>query len=321
MSGRILVTGSAGFLGRHLCALLKARGDEPIGLDLQSTENGPWEEVQGSVTDLSTFEAAGQVDGVLHGAALTDLWQKDPGAFERVNVGGTKNAACFARSQNAPLVIISSYTTLMNRGIASETVINGQEENAPRELFGPYPASKRQAVIEAKAMVPDLTVVYPTAPLGPGDYRLTPPMKLVRDLAAGSLPGVMRGRINVVDIRDAAMAILEALEHPGGRYLVGAQDLTLMEFAEAVATTAGVKPPGMNVPPFVARAAAHAEALICQVTKKPPNAPIDGVNLAALPVTFDASAAKADLGFRPRPLEETLRDGIDFLVQEELLSA
>lgn len=321
MTGRVLVTGSAGFLGRHLCRMLSEREDEVVGFDVREGSSAA-RKIEGSVSDPSVWERVGPVDAVIHGAAITDLWRRDSADFDEVNRRGTELAAVFAARAQAPLIYISSYTTLMSKTSAPGEVLRGNEAPAPRNLIGAYARSKREAEMGARTAHPRTIVVHPTAPIGPGDFQLTPPMRLLRDVAAGSLPGVMRGRINVVDIRDVAAGVLAALDRgeSGAHYLLAGEDLTLRAFADRGAAAADVKPPGMTVPPFVASLAARAETAIAGVTGRPPRAPVDGVRLAALDVSFDAGRAKAELGFCPRPTGDAIRDALDFLRQEGLLA-
>ncbi|MEM9840280.1 MAG: NAD-dependent epimerase/dehydratase family protein [Pseudomonadota bacterium] len=315
MSRRVLVTGSAGFLGRHICRILRERGDTPIGLDVRGDDDAPYMQVVGSVTDLKAWETAREVDAVVHTAALSGLWHPDPTQFDVVNRGGCSEAARYAVRNKIPLVIISSYTVLMAVTTTEETALTGAEVRNPDELIGPYAQAKRRGEIEALEIDPSAVILRPTALIGPGDDGPTPPMAMLRDVALAKLPGVMAGRINVVDVRDVAKAVLSVLDHPQteGPYLISGYDLSLKAFAEQIARVAGVSPPMLEVPTFMARFASRADHLLAGWQKRDVKAPRDGVELALLPVTFDASKAKAEIGFGPRPLEETIKDAVAYV--------
>lgn len=322
MSRRILVTGGGGFLGRHLCRLLRERGDDPVALDLRHPQDVPWTTIRGSVIDAEAWQTAGRCDALIHAAAITDLWSRDPSVYDRVNRGGTEMAALFARRQGIRLIVVSSYTVLIGRGMRREMVLDGKRIPPPIDLVGAYPRSKRAAEQAALRHHPETVIVRPTAPIGPGDVALTPPMRLLRDVAAGSLPGMMRGRINIVDIRDVAAGTLAALDRgkPGAAYLLSGRDLSLRSFASEVAAKAPVGAPRLEVPGFVAALAARVEEAASRWSGRPVRAPLDGVVLASRPVAFDPWLARQDLGFESRPLDQSIGDAIAFLRQEGLLA-
>ena len=320
MGKRIIVTGGAGFLGRHVCDLADSRGDDVISLDLQKRDE-PYIHLQGSVTDDTLWDGLPSADVVVHGAALTNLWHKDPSAFEEVNVGGTAKALKYAERVGARFIYISSYTASLPRKASRPFTVSHRTVIDRTALAGRYPRSKWDAERLCEASPVPTTILRPTAPIGPGDYGPTPPMGLVRDLVSGELPGIMAGSINVVDVRDLAQAVFSAVHRgeEGHAYLLSGYDLPLKSFAKMIAMEARVKAPGLVVPPFVARLAARFDGLKSALTGSPVTAPLDGVRLASLPVTFDASAAQTDLLFDPRPLEMTINDAVEFARQELLL--
>lgn len=73
---RSLVTGSEGFIGRHLCEALRARGDVVIGLDLKSGED---------VCDCDLPDA----NLVFHLAAQTNAYFEDAIVDAEVNIIGS----------------------------------------------------------------------------------------------------------------------------------------------------------------------------------------------------------------------------------------
>jgi len=189
---KVLLTGAGGFLGGHVAAGLLARGDAVRGLDRAFPAPPPgMERMTASVLDAPALGRAMEgVEAVIHAAALTGLWARDPAAFERVNAGGTRAVMAAARAAGvARVVLVSSYVTLISgrRGNAPRRV-DETLELPPDALAGPYPRSKRLAELAALAADPPAVVVLPSAPVGPGDHRPTPPGAMLCDLAAGRLP-------------------------------------------------------------------------------------------------------------------------------------
>lgn len=94
MSMRILVTGSNGFVGRHLCIRLESLGHEVLRSDLGAGDGGEvyfdCDIADSSAVD-SLVEWAGHLDVVVHLAAVTFVpdSQTDPARVMDVNLRGT----------------------------------------------------------------------------------------------------------------------------------------------------------------------------------------------------------------------------------------
>ncbi|MFZ5617939.1 MAG: NAD-dependent epimerase/dehydratase family protein, partial [Pseudomonadota bacterium] len=184
-----LVTGGAGFVGRHLVRALKARGESVRALDLVAAADV--ETIIGSIDDSAiAAKAVTGADTVFHLAGNAQLWAKDRSAFERVNHLGTRvmlEAAVKAGVRR--FIHCSSLTTL----IGEKTPIGTSNADegillSPDEMLGPYPRSKRLAEIAVEEAVRrgiDAVIAIPTEPLGPGDESLTPPTRMILDLLDG----------------------------------------------------------------------------------------------------------------------------------------
>ena len=121
-----------------------------------------------------------------------------------------------------------------------------------------YHASKvLQERAALRANLPVVTVL-PTAPIGPRDARPTPTGQIVVDVMRGRIPAYLDGAMNLVAVEDVGRAHVLALErgHPGERYLVGGQNLSLAEVMGLFARHAGTRPPAWRMPYPVALTAA-----------------------------------------------------------------
>ncbi len=314
-----LVTGAGGFLGGRIVGLLAAR-DEPVrALDLTWPVPLPQgvEQVTGSILDVETLaQACAGAEYVINAAAIAHLWSPGIFDFDRVNVVGLCRVLAAARRAGSRVVHVSSYTTLLAHDTAPDTLLDGTAELVPNRLTGPYPRSKRQAELALTSAVAAgqwATMVLPTAPIGAGDVRLTPPAAMLRDLATGALPALLDCRLNLVDAEAVADACLAARTEgvPGARYLLSGEDIEIGDLADLVAARTGIAAPRRRVPYWVAKSAARVEAIVARLTKRPPKAPLTGVRLARLRPRFDASLARETLGFSPRPLEVSLDEALD----------
>ncbi|MEM9011277.1 MAG: NAD-dependent epimerase/dehydratase family protein [Pseudomonadota bacterium] len=317
----VVITGAAGFLGRHVAEALLARGETVRSLDLVAPHLAGVEAITGSVTDLAIVREALQgADGLVHAAAIADLWVRDSARYEAVNVEGTRTVLNAAAEMGiARAVHVSSYTTLVAGGTAEPTApLTEDVVHPPEAMLGPYPASKRRAELVAEEMAAKglaVSIVQPSAPIGPGDRNLTPPGRMLRDAAAGRLPAVLDCLMNVVDAASVAAGIVAALGRgaPGRRYLLTGEDIEMAELARRIAAAAGVKAPRARVPGAVALAAARVEAGIAAITGRPPQAPLTGVRLALRRRRFSNARAREELGFAPAPIDSAIAGAVAWL--------
>jgi len=329
--GPTLVTGAGGFLGGHVVAALAARGEAVRALDIAFPAALPAgvERIDGSILDAAALEGAMAGAGaVIHCAAIADLWAPNRWAHGRVNMRGTCEVLIAARRAGARVVHVSSYVTLIGGPdpgfTGGEVTLDETLELTPSDLLGPYPRSKREAELAALAaarMGQDAVIVLPSAPVGPGDHRLTPPSRMIRDLAAGKTPAVLDCLLNLVDVRALAIGVIAARDNgcSGERYLLTGEDLPMTDLAARVAALAGVAAPRFRAPHWLALAAARAGAAVSTLTGRPPAAPLTGVRLAGRRVRFDNAKARDELGFAPPPIDEALADAVTWVRAAGLL--
>lgn len=320
-AGPILVTGSSGFIGQHVVAELVAAGRAVRALDIAPPIRPlppAVEFIQASVTDDAAVRAAvAGVGGVVHLAALSNLWSRHQALLLTTNAQATGRLAAAARTAGAGrLVYVSSYTTLIGEPQSNPEPIDGCRDPAPGTLAGCYPRAKRLG--EALAMAEagdgfDVVTVLPTMPLGPGDGNITAPTRLLLDLAHGRLPALLEALINIVDVRDLATSIVRTLDagRAGARYLLGGHELPLTVFADLVAAASGRQAPSVRVPyPVAYTVALVEEHVIARLTGRTPVTTIAGVKLARWARPMNDSLAREELGHASRPIEDSIRDAL-----------
>ena len=152
-----------------------------------------------------------------------------------------------------------------------------------------------------------MVIVNPTFVLGPDDPTRTS-MGLVRRFCLGQIPAYVDGALNIVDVRDVAAGHLLADERGelGQRYILGGRNFTFDRLFADLARISGVAPPPLKLPTRVAVAGAEA---VARVGLRPPSPP-EEILSASQWWTYRNTKARRELGFAPRPHEETLEDAV-----------
>ena len=122
--------------------------------------------------------------------------------------------------------------------------------------------------------------------------------------------------MNIVDVRDVAEVFMAAMERgkAGQTYLIGATNLTIEDFFAKLAKLSGVAAPRLKVPYALAHAGARAGSRLLGIFgKSDPGLDPAVVEMASHFWYLDDSAARSDLGWDPRPLEETLEESIKWV--------
>ena len=141
----ILLTGSSGWLGRHLAPLLAADGHLVVGLDVAP---GPDTRVLGTVADrplVARVMRDHAIDAVIHGAALhqPDIARYPKQSFIDVNITGTLNLLEEACAVGANRFVFTSTTSLMisadiraGKGAGAAWLDESSGPLTPRNIYG-----------------------------------------------------------------------------------------------------------------------------------------------------------------------------------------
>lgn len=145
----VLITGSEGFLGSRLAALLHGGGADVVGLDVATAGPGrPWPVATGDVTDRALVEmlfAENEVTSVVHGGGISGphVCNQDPARVFRTNVLGTLNLLEVARQRRMPgrMVFLSS-SSVYGEAAERASCETPVEERWPLLASEPYGCSK-----------------------------------------------------------------------------------------------------------------------------------------------------------------------------------
>jgi dihydroflavonol-4-reductase len=182
-----------------------------------------------------------------------------------------------------------------------------------------YPDSKHEGervALEAAARHGvELVIVNPGYVLGAPLDRSHPAetsARIVGNYLRGRLPAVIAAPMNFADAGDVAAGHVLAAQRgaPGERYILGGHNATWPVLIDRVARLSDVHHPVVVLPRKVARVARAREAL-----GLPGLVAAEGYELMAQEWRFSSAKAKRELGYRTRPLDETLRATIDWYTE------
>ena len=321
---RILVTGASGTLGQQLLYELNKRGLKPIAhvrhsSDCRYIDSLGLEKRFADLRNQNELDHLAQgVDIIIHTAAWVNFRQDRLTQFTGINMFGAVNLYRSAQAADVKrFVHVSTIAAVgaLPRQAGQETTppIN---ENFQFNLGGlniPYILSKAAAERELLAMSaqgkPELVIVNPSivvAPSSSGDDR----GKALKLFGRSFLPD-LPNRINLVDLRDIAPAIVAAAEKgmPQNRYLLAGDNTTVHELVLTVSGILGRTPHLVRIPRAFLNVAARSSAMLARAKGRgkirfyP-----DLVKLMDYDWAYSSAKARAELGFRPRSLTATLED-------------
>jgi farnesol dehydrogenase len=295
---KVLVTGGTGFLGRRVVADLLAHPEvDQVRLLVRggaSRDRFPKtvEFAPGDVTDrLSLVRACQGTDAILHAAALVKILAPTRD-FDRINVEGLKN--CLHAAESAGLsrfLYVSSFMAL------------GPTEGGPGGVL---------------AEGAPVSVVYPGVIYGPGE--LTEGNIVVRhllDLAHRRLPALLgkpERRWNYAHVEDVSRGVVAALmSQPGGRYVLGGENVVQGDFYRTLEELSGIPVPTLRMPDPVAKLAGATYKAWAKVRGTTPQLTPDLVEVYRHDWAYNSEHARAELGYRFRPLRKGMEGTIAWL--------
>jgi nucleoside-diphosphate-sugar epimerase len=156
----------------------------------------------------------------------------------------------------------------------------------------------------------ELVFVNPAAVYGPGPLGgASLERHLFEPLVRGRLPALTPGGFGVVFSDGVGAGHLLAAERgrPGERYILCDEHLTLRELAETVVRVAGRGRVPPTLPAPVARALAVAGEALARVIRRPPLVARGELTFLLWNPVPDSGRAQRELGWRPTPFADGVR--------------
>jgi dihydroflavonol-4-reductase len=314
---RALVLGATGHLGNAIARELLQHGWRVTAATRQTHPSALTglnvETVRGDVEHPGQIAAwAPSHELVVDAAAPYPLNLFGLGGLDRARRRTAALLDAVAR-EGATLGYVSSYTTLPRPD--GEGALTALEAQVRRRMHGYFAVKSvmEGMVLDAARRGLSVVIVNPSACLGPWDRR---PRELcvVPMLVTGQVPALMNRMINVIDVRDVAAALRTALAQHlyGVPIALSGHNCRTDALAKRVCALAHATAPRLRVPARVAVAGLMwAEAAYALVGRRSP-LPSIGPLLVLDGYVMTPSVEQRALGIVPRPLDDTLRDAIDW---------
>ncbi|BBW99763.1 NAD-dependent dehydratase [Mycolicibacterium moriokaense] len=321
-----LVIGANGYLGSHVTRQLVQSGADVRVMVRESANTIGIDDIDvtrfiGDIWDNDTLRAAmAGVDDVYYCVVDTRGWLRDPAPLFHTNVEGTRNVLEIAKDAGLHrFIFTSSYVTVgRKRGhVATENDIIADGGKG----LTPYVRSRVQAeeLVLSYARehgLPAIAMCVSTT-YGAGDWGRTPHGAIIAGAAFGKLPFVMdKIELEAVGIDDAARALLLAAERGrvGERYLISEKLITNAEVVRIAAEAAGVPAPTKSIPLPLAYALAALGTVKATLRGTDEQLSLGSLRLMRAEAPVDCTKAKTELGWEPRPVEESIREAARFWV-------
>ncbi len=326
-----LVTGATGHIGNVLIRKLLEQGKKVRALVWRGEDTSPLdglevEKVEGDVLDPESLKAAFEgVESVFHLAGIISIMPGEDLLVRRVNVEGTRNILAAAREAGVKRLVYTSSIHAIRRA-PQGTII---DESLPYDLdnpYGVYDSSKAQAsaeVIKAAAAGLNAVIVCPTGVIGPYDFRRSEMGEVLRGAAEAKPMLYIEGAYDFVDVRDVAegMVLAEERGRKGESYLLSGHQVTVRELINEVRLATGKAFTSIKVPLKLAEFISLFTPAYYRLTRAKPR--ITPYSIEVLQSNSDISHAKAtrELGYKPRPMHETIADTVRWLLERKKAKA
>ena len=274
--------------------------------------------------DAGWDQAVEGCDYVLHVASPLGVPPpKDPNDLINPARDGALRALNAAIKAGVKRVVMTSSVASTSPPVGAPSGVNDETvwTDSDDVRHGGYPRSKTIAeraawdLMASSGGAATLATVNPALVLGPvfgADFSDS--VQLVQRLLSGKVPGLPRLGFNIVDVRDVADLHIRAMTNPaaaGQRFIAAGEFAWMADIAALLRARLGdqaAKVPTRNAPDVLIRLAALFDRDLSAVTGS-----------LGKRQEFTSAKAQSVLGWRPRPMAETILDCANSLIAKGLV--
>jgi dihydroflavonol-4-reductase len=323
---KVIITGADGVLGSNLVREFLSR-DYEVSVFLLNDLKDPvtlndlkLNYFYGNILDKETvYRAFEGQDYVVHAAASTVVY---PARFEMinmVNIEGTKNVIDAVLKNNITKLIHVGTANSFSYGTKDKP---GNETNPYKGyVYGlDYIDSKKKAqdlVLNAvKENDLNAVVLNPTFMIGPYDSKPSSGSMIIA-LKNGKIPGYTVGAKNYIAVKDAAVAIANAIDlgKKGECYILGNHNMSFKNAFEVFANVIGVKPPKRKLSSKVVILYGAFNSFLAKTLKFTPSVTRELAKISCEEQYYCSCKAREELKMPITPIEVAVKECYEWFIE------
>lgn len=328
----IFVTGATGYIGNNLAHRLAGEGYKVHALCRSANKAGLLNHkniriFDGDITDYNSVLTAMQgCEQVYHLAAFARVWAKDSSTFYRLNVEGTKNVLEAARAAGVKKVVFTS-----TAGVLGPSGLKPLTEDDARigEVMNEYEDTKTQAEALCREYCDKygmhIVTVNPPRVYGPGiESESNAVTRLIKLFLKGKwriMPGDGKRTGSYVHVDDVVNGHILAMEkgRSGERYILSGVNASYIEFFDIMRKLTGSRTKLYNFPVWLMMFSSYCLMAYTWFTGKAPLLTPKWVKKYFYDWSLSCEKAQNELGYTYRPLEEGLRETVEWVKKNNQL--
>ena len=324
---KVLITGGTGFVGSHTISEVLKNGHE-VRLLVRSMDKiepalkplgvQDVDAILGDVLNRESIEKAAEgCDATIHCGSVYSLDPRAAEVINNTNVTGTDNVLGIAnRLGHDPIIHVSSFVALI--GEKGTTITPDSTPTKPPGAYFKSKADSDQVARTYQERGAPVVITYPGSVWGPHDPNLGESYQMALNALRGVWKMTVKGNVPISDVRDVAKLHAALLEKGKGprRYFAPMQDVTIGEVMSVISEVTGRKLDTKMLPGWCLLFPTKCMDLIQPIVKSRLPFNYQSVYSTTRNHHTDDSRTRKDLDIESRPLTETMRDQIRWMLQE-----
>ena len=326
MPEKIVVTGATGHIGNALLRELQKQKNEVVafvlkGEDTKCIQDLGCKIVYGDVQDINSLkEAFRGATMVFHLAGIIEIGSTNKKKLWQVNVEGTKNVWRVCKEEKVKRLIYTSSVHAIPEKPKGEQI--AETTTFSKDLVkGSYAKTKAEATAfllsKAKEEV-EIVIVHPSGVIGPYEYIVSNLGQLIIDCANKKIGAYLEGGYNFVDVRDVARGtVLAAQKGKAGEcYILAGHQVSVKNLMKQIEKITKVPAPKFKIARWFAYITGIFSECYSKIVKEKPLFTSYAVYTLGTNSNFTSKKAQEELGYTIRPIEETIKDTIEWFQKQ-----